>query len=129
RGDWARSGRRVGYLMWRPVTPFNPASGTINLTIAATIVAAFRNRAEWLALGAYAKFSPILALRPSMARRFLIGAAIGVAITLPWPWLWPSWIQHDIAAIAELGRIHGPQVPIPAAARSAPPPLPLRLRR
>ena len=115
----ARSWLRVGYMLWLPVIPFELASGNVNLIIAGTIVAAFRNRAEWLALGAYAKFSPVLALRPSMARRFLIGAAIGVAITLPWPWLWFAWISHDIAAIAELGRAHGPQIPIPSIARFA----------
>jgi hypothetical protein len=125
----ARSWRGVGYCLWLPVIPFELASGNINLIIAATIVAAFRNRAEWLALGAYAKFSPVLALRPSMARRFLIGAAIGVAITIPWLWLWVSWIQHDVAAIAEMGRIHGPQVPIPAVMRFAVAALLVLLRR
>jgi hypothetical protein len=112
-GSW----QAVGYTLWLPVIPFELASGNINLIIAATIVAAFRGRAEWLAIGAYAKFSPLLALRPFMARQFLIGAAIGILITVPWPWLWISWIEHDIAAIAELGRVHGPQVPIPIVVR------------
>jgi hypothetical protein len=107
-----RSWQGVGYALWLPVIPFELASGNVNLIIAATIAAAFRERAEWLALGAYAKFSPLLALRPFMARRFLIGAGFGLLITLPWPWLWVSWIEHDIAAVAELGRAHGPQIPI-----------------
>ena len=115
----ARSWLGVGFALWLPVIPFELASGNINLIIAATIVAAFRNRAEWLALGTYAKFSPILALRPMMARRFLIGMAIGVLITLPWPWLWAAWISHDIQAVAELGRVHGPQIPIPSIVRFA----------
>lgn len=108
----ARSWLGVGYCLWLPVIPFELASGNVNLIIAATIVAAFRSRAEWLALGVYAKFSPILVVRPLMARRFLAGAAVGILITLPWPWLWVSWIEHDIAAIAELGRSHGPQLPV-----------------
>ena len=108
----ARSWRVVGYFLWLPLVPFELSSGNVNLILAAAIVAAFRGRAEWLAWGAYAKVSPVLALRPLMARRFLIGATIGLLVTVPWLWLWESWIIHDIAAIGAIGREHGPQIPV-----------------
>ena len=110
-GSW----RRVGYVMWLPLIPFELASGNINLLIAATIVVAQRGRTGPLALSTLAKLSPAFALPPRDARAFLIVLGAACAVTLPWLYLWPEWIAALQRALAHGGV--GPQVGIPLAVR------------
>jgi hypothetical protein len=110
-GSW----RRVGYVLWVPLMPFELASGNINLIIAATIVVAQRGRTGPLALSALAKISPAFALPPRDGRAFAIVFAAACAITLPWLYLWPEWIAALDRALSHGGV--GPQIGIPFAVR------------
>jgi len=88
-GNW----RRMGYLLWMPTIGSEMILGNINLLMAAAIVAAVREgRTALPAALTFAKFAPVVAVDPRKWRQFAIWIALGVAITLPWYWLWPEWI-------------------------------------
>ncbi len=87
-GNW----RRLGYILWFPLIPFEIAAGQLNLLIAAAIVAAQRGIAWPLAAMSLAKVWPVIALRARDWRPFLISLALMSLITLPWLGLWPQWI-------------------------------------
>jgi hypothetical protein len=90
-GSW----RRVGYMLWIIPIAWELALGNINLLIAASIVAAVRDGNTFLpAALSFAKFSPVLAVDPRKWRRFALWIGLGLAITLPWWWLWPDWIAQ-----------------------------------
>jgi hypothetical protein len=90
-GSW----RRLGYLLWIVLIPFELALGNINLLLAASVVAAVRSdRTAVPAILAFAKFSPTLAVNPRLWRSFALWIIIGIAITLPWWWLWPQWLEQ-----------------------------------
>ena len=90
-GSW----RRLGYLLWIVLVPFELALGNVNLLLAASMVAAVRsNRTALPAILTFAKFSPVLAVNPRLWRSFALWILIGIAITLPWLWLWPDWLAQ-----------------------------------
>ena len=92
---WVIAGRSwigVGYLLWFPLVMSEMAAGQLNILCAGAMVEAQRGRVWPLALMAWAKLWPALALPIRSWRSFLIaGLAIG-AIALPWPHLFPDWI-------------------------------------
>jgi hypothetical protein len=111
----ARSWRRVGYLLWILPIGWELALGNVNLIIAAAAVAAVRSGATALpAAMTFVKFSPVLAVDPHRWRRFALLIALGLAITIPWLWLWPEWL-------GQMGRAWndpvGHLLPIPFAVR------------
>lgn len=112
-GSW----RRVGYAAWFPLIPFELVSGNINLLIAAAIVSAQRGKAGPLAWAALAKLAPAFALPPRDWRPFALMLVAAVALTLPWPSLWPEWIATLLRAL-EHGGV-GPMVPVPFGLRLA----------
>ena len=88
-GSW----RRVGYMLWIIPIAWELMLGNINLLVAAAIVAAVRDGKTALpAALTFAKFSPVLAVDPRKWRPFAIWIVLGLAITLPWLYLWPEWI-------------------------------------
>jgi hypothetical protein len=90
-GSW----RRLGYLLWIVLIPFELALGNINLLLAASMVAAVRSdRTALPAILTFAKFSPALAVNPRRWRAFGLWILIGIVITLPWWWLWPQWLEQ-----------------------------------
>jgi hypothetical protein len=109
--DW----RRLGWLLWCPLVPFDIAAGQLNLAVAAAIVAAQRGTTWPLAAMSLAKVWPVFALRPRDWRPFLIAVLAFSAITLPWPWLWPQWI--GFLAVRAPTPI-GPLIPIALLARA-----------
>jgi hypothetical protein len=90
-GSW----RRLGYLLWIVLIPFELALGNINLLLAASMVAAVRSdRTALPAILTFAKFSPVLAVNPRLWRAFALWILLGICITLPWWWLWPQWLEQ-----------------------------------
>jgi hypothetical protein len=108
--DW----RRLGWLLWCPLVPFDIAAGQLNLPVAAATVAAQRGTTWPLAAMSLAKVWPMFALRPRDWRPFLIAVVVFAAITLPWAWLWPEWI--GFLAVRAPQPI-GPLIPVPLLAR------------
>jgi len=107
--------RRLGYILWFPLIPFEIAAGQLNLLIAAAIVAAQRGTTWPLAAMSIAKVWPAVALRPRDWRRFLVAIAVISLVSLPWPQLWPQWVA---ALIDTSGHPLGPVVPVPFIARA-----------
>ncbi|HEY0444733.1 MAG TPA: hypothetical protein VGC90_10960 [Candidatus Limnocylindrales bacterium] len=110
-----RDFRRLGYLLWFPLIPFELAAGQLNLLIAAAIVAAQRGTAWPLAAMSLAKVWPVLALPRRLWRPFLIALVAIAAISLPWLPLWPQWIS---ALVETSGHPLGPVVPVPFLVRA-----------
>jgi hypothetical protein len=107
--------RRLGYILWFPLIPFEIAAGQLNLLIAAAIVAAQRGITWPLAAMSLAKVWPAVALRPRDWRRFLVAIAVISLISLPWLQLWPQWVA---ALIETSAHPFGPVVPVPFVARA-----------
>ena len=110
-GNW----RRVGYMLWIFPIAYEIVLGNVNLIVAAAIVAAVREgRTALPAAMTFAKFSPVLAVNPRQWRPFALWILLGLAITIPWWWLWPEWL-------GQMGRAWndpvGPLVPIPFLVR------------
>jgi hypothetical protein len=107
--------KRLGYILWFPLIPFEIAAGQLNLIIAGAIVAAQHGRTWPLAAVSLAKVWPAAALPvrdlASFARAFF---AICV-ISLPWLYLWPEWIA---SLIVTSGQPIGPLVPVPFVFRA-----------
>jgi hypothetical protein len=110
----ARSWLGIGFLLCNPIVPFEVAGGTLNLLMAAAIVAGVRGSVALPVVFGLAKISPALALRPSAWRRAAAIALLIAAVTLPWAWLWPAWVVQLWTA---LGTSFGPMVPVPLAPR------------
>ncbi len=111
----ARGWLRVGYLLWYVVLPFEFAAGQINIVMAAVLVAAVRGgRTALPALFSLAKISPVLAVNPAKWRPFLAWTLLFVALTLPWWWLWPQWLEQLLRGWQSPV---GPQIPIPFLVR------------
>ena len=121
-GNW----RRLGYILWIPLIPYELAAGQLNLLIAAAIVAAQHGIVWPLAAMTLAKVWPAVALPLRHWRRFLIALAAFALISLPWLHLWPEWIA---ALVDTSAHPLGPVVPIPWVARAAVAVLLLTLRR
>jgi hypothetical protein len=99
-----------------PIIPLEVGGGNINLMIGAAIVLAVRGGPVWpLALGSFAKLTPVLALHPRDWRRFGLAVGVLVAITLPWAGLWRDWVRLLIDAY---GREIGPMFPVPFPIRA-----------
>ncbi len=110
-GNW----RRLGYLLWLPLVPFDIAAGQLNLVVAAAIVAAQHGIVWPLAAVTFTKVWPVVALPLRYWRPFLIALAAFALISLPWLYLWPEWIGSLVAAF---GHPFGPVVPVPWIARA-----------
>jgi hypothetical protein len=109
--DW----RRLGWILWFPLIPFDLAAGQLNLVIAAAIVLAQRGTTWPLAAMSLAKVWPILALPPRYWRGFLVAAAVFALASLPWLSLWPGWIE---TLLSRLPHPLGPVVPVPFLVRA-----------
>jgi hypothetical protein len=107
--------RRLGYILWFPLIPFEIAAGQLNLLIAAAIVAAQRGTTWPLAAMSLAKVWPAVALRPRDWRRFLVALGVISLVSLPWLPLWPQWVT---ALIETSAHPLGPVVPVPFIARA-----------
>jgi hypothetical protein len=107
--------RRLGWLLWFPLIPFDIAAGQLNLLVAAAIVAAQRGAVWPLAAMSLAKVWPLVALPPRSTRPFLVWVGIFATISIPWIWLWPQWID---TLIATSGHPIGPVVPVPFLLRA-----------
>jgi hypothetical protein len=110
-GDW----RRLGWILWFPLIPFELAAGQLNLVVAAAIVAAQRGSTWALAAMALAKIWPVLALPPRYWRSFVVAAVAFALISLPWLSLWPGWIE---TLLSRLPHPLGPVVPVPFVVRA-----------
>jgi hypothetical protein len=121
-----RNLRRLGWLLWFPLIPFDIAAGQLNLVVAAAIVAAQRGTVWPLAAVSLAKVWPVLALPPRSGRSFLVALGLFAAISLPWIWLWPQWIE---TLVATSSHPLGPVVPVPFAVRAVIAVMLLALRR
>jgi hypothetical protein len=110
-----RHWRRLGWILWFPLIPFEIAAGQLNLLAAAAIIAAQRGTTWPLAAMSLAKVWPILALPPRFWRRFLVAAALFALISLPWLSLWPGWIE---TLLSRLPHPLGPVVPAPFVLRA-----------
>jgi hypothetical protein len=110
-----RDFRRLGFLLWFPLIPFELAAGQLNLLIAAAIVAAQRGTAWPLAAMSLAKVWPVLALPRRLWRPFLVATAVIAAISLPWLPLWPQWVA---ALVETSAHPLGPVVPVPFLVRA-----------
>src|SRR5438445_1388656 len=98
-GSW----RNAGLVAWLPIVPRELVTGNIDLLMAAAIYAGVRGvrgSGAAVAVVALAKFSPVLALTGSRRewKAFALAAALLVAITLPWPFLWPQWATIMVAS-------------------------------
>ena len=93
-GSW----RRVGYLGMFPVFGFELAVGQINLLIAAAVALALRGDGRWAVVAAFAKLSPVLAIRDW--RRPLLVALLFLLATAPVFWLWGEWVRQVVAYAA-----------------------------
>lgn len=118
--------RRLGYILWFPLIPFEIAAGQLNLLIAAAIVAAQRGTTWPLAAMSLAKVWPAVALRPRDWRPFVVALGVMSLVTLPWLPLWPQWVA---TLIETSGHPLGPVVPVPFVARAAAAVVLLLLRR
>jgi hypothetical protein len=110
-GNW----RRLGWILWFPLIPFEIAAGQLNLIAAGAIVAAQRGTTWPLAAMSLAKIWPILALPPRYWRGFLVALVVLAAISLPWLSLWPGWIE---TLLSRLPHPLGPVVPVPFVVRA-----------
>ena len=110
-GNW----RRLGYILWFPLVPFEIAAGQLNLIIAAAIVAAQHGVVWPLAAMSLAKVWPVVALPPRYWRRFLLALAVFAVVSLPWLDLWFEWLA---AMVAAFGHPYGPVVSVPWIARA-----------
>jgi len=109
-----RSWKRAGWLMWFPLVVTEMAAGQLNLLCAAAIVEAQRHTVWPLALMAWAKLWPALALPLRDWRAFALAAIAFGAIALPWPNLFPSWIAALLGNIADP---IAPLIPVPFLVR------------
>ena len=107
--------RRLGWLLWFPLIPFELAAGQLNLLIAAAIVAAQRGVAWPLAAMTLAKVWPIVALPVRDWRQFVVALAAFSLISLPWIGLWPEWVA---TLVAQSSHPLGPLVPVPFLVRA-----------
>jgi hypothetical protein len=121
-GNW----RRLGYILWFPLIPFEIAAGQLNLLIAAAIVAAQYGIVWPLAAMSLAKVWPAVALPLRHWRRFLVALVLFSLVSLPWLPLWPQWVA---ALIDTSGHPFGPVIPIPWIARAGVSVVLLLLRR
>jgi hypothetical protein len=92
-GSW----RAVGLVAWLPIVPRELVTGNVDLLMAAAIYAGARGvrfSGVAIAVFAFAKFSPVLALArsPREWRSFAVTSIVLVAITIPWLYLWPQWV-------------------------------------
>jgi hypothetical protein len=111
RGDW----RRLGWILWFPLIPFELAAGQLNLLAAAAMVLAQRGTTWPLAAMSLAKIWPILALPPRYWRGFVIALGAIALVSLPWIGLWPQWFE---TLASRLPHPMGPVVPVPFAVRA-----------
>jgi hypothetical protein len=114
---WVIAGRswiRAGLLFWFPLVISEVASGQLNILVAGAIVEAQRGRVWPLAVMSWAKLWPALALPPRRWRPFLIAALALGLIALPWPYLFPDWIE---ALIGNVEDPIAPLVPVPFIVR------------
>ncbi|MGK2850010.1 MAG: hypothetical protein ACSLFN_03760 [Candidatus Limnocylindrales bacterium] len=114
---WLIAGRswvRVGWFLWFPLVASEMAAGQLNILCAAAIVEAQRGRVWPLAVMAWAKIWPALALPPRSWRPFALSVAAFAVIALPWPYLFPDWIAALIGNVADP---IAPLVPIPFLVR------------
>ena len=109
--DW----RRLGWVLWFPLIPFELAAGQLNLIVAAAIVAAQRGTTWPLAAMSLAKVWPIFALPPRYWRGFIVAATVFALVSLPWLGLWPAWIG---TLLSRLPHPLGPVVPVPFVVRA-----------
>ena len=109
-----RSWKRAGWLMWFPLVVTEMAAGQLNLLCAAAIVEAQRHTVWPLALMAWAKLWPALALPLRDWRAFALAALAFGVLALPWPNLFPSWIAALLGNIADP---IAPLIPIPFLVR------------
>jgi hypothetical protein len=91
-GSW----RSVGLVAWLPIVPRELVTGNVDLLMAAAIYAGARGvrfSGVAIAVFAFAKFSPVLALArsPREWRSFVVTSVVLVAVTIPWLYLWPQW--------------------------------------
>jgi hypothetical protein len=98
-GSW----RAVGLVAWLPIVPRELVTGNVDLLMAATIYAAVRGvrfSGVAVAVFAFAKFVPVLALArsPREWRSFALASLVLVAVTLPWAHLWPEWVAIMIGS-------------------------------
>ncbi len=107
--------RRLGWILWFPLIPFELAAGQLNLLIAAAIVAAQRGTTWPLAAMSLAKVWPVVALPPRYWRSFLIATGLIALVSLPWIGLWPQWID---ALVTTSAHPLGPLVPVPFLVRA-----------
>ena len=121
-GNW----RRLGYILWFPLIPFEMAAGQLNLLIAAAIVAAQYGIIWPLAAMSLAKLWPAIALPLRHWRRFLVALALFSLVSLPWLQLWPQWVA---VLIDTSGHPFGPLVPVPWIVRACAAAVLLLLRR
>ena len=113
-GSWTR----VGWFCWWPFVAFELPSGNFNLIMAASIVVAVRGEPRPAVLMALAKLAPAIAIRRRDWRKALWALVVACAITVPWLWLWPNWVEeHMIAALS--WPTLGPQIPIALPVRLA----------
>jgi hypothetical protein len=89
-GSWLWAGLVLLY----PVSAMVIWAGNIEFYIAAALVLAVRGHAGPLAFTALAKISPILGVPRAGWREAAITLAIAAAITLPWLYLWPEWVEY-----------------------------------
>ena len=110
---WVIAGRswvRAGLLLWIPLVISEMASGQLNILCAGAIVEAQRGRVWPLAVLSWAKLWPALALPPRKWKPFLIAVVAFGLIALPWPYLFPDWIDALLGNIREPA---APLVPVP----------------
>lgn len=105
-GSWIGA----GIACWFPLVAFEFGGGNFNLLVAASIVAAVRGMPQLAVVGAFAKFGPALAIDPRQWRKALPVVVVGLAITVPWLYLWPEFMNH---ILTNIGSPLGPQIPIP----------------
>jgi hypothetical protein len=110
-GSW----RRLGWILWFPLIPFEIAAGQLNLIAAAAIVAAQRGATWPLAVMSLAKIWPLLALPPRYWRGFVVAVALFALVSLPWLSLWPGWIE---TLLSRLPHPLGPVIPVPFVLRA-----------
>ena len=107
--------RRLGWLLYMPLIPFEMAAGQLNLLIAAAIVAAQRGRTWPLAVMTLAKVWPALALPFRDWRPFVRDLLLVALVTIPFLSLWPAWIE---SLVATSSHPLGPVVPVPFLVRA-----------
>jgi hypothetical protein len=109
-GSW----RGAGILCLCPLVGFELSSGNINLILAAAIALAVNGAGAIPSGLAFAKLSPAVAIDRRGLRSFTLTSAALIALTIPWLWLWPAWVDalRDMATSPV-----GPQLPLPFGLR------------